>query len=143
MATTYKDFTFDVGDEGKCEEVTGDAATMRSVANIILSKPGNYPLTPDLGVDIGKYMFDPLDDYTMETIRSAILAQVAKYVPDAEKVSIDVSKVSSNGNDYSIGIVASIAGSDTLGEAFLVTKSNNTITVYGREMPGMTNLKSK
>ena len=52
MARTIKDFTLNLGKYNKLEEVDEKNAFVLAVRNILLSKPGNFPLTPNLGMDI-------------------------------------------------------------------------------------------
>ena len=68
MARTIKDFTLNLGKYNKLEEVDEKNAFVLAVRNILLSKPGNFPLTPNLGMDIEQYLFEPADEYTLNKI---------------------------------------------------------------------------
>lgn len=136
--STYKDFTFDIDSDGKCTEITGTNAIIAAVTNIILAKPGNFPLTPGLGLDVGKYMFEPFDDYVLSKIKTDIMRQVSAYVPDSDLVSVDVSKVTGSDGKDSLGITVSATKAGvSAGKAFLITKEDRTITVWGNEMPNV------
>ena len=70
MAIKYKDFSFNLGNYNKMEEYTDAPVFVLAVRNILLSKPGNYPFTPGLGIDIEQYMFDLADENTKSRIES-------------------------------------------------------------------------
>jgi hypothetical protein len=89
----YRDFTFNAGSNGGIEEYDGASAVVLAIRNIILSRPGNFPLTPSLGIDVTKYAFDIGDSKTLETIKSELQSQISEYVPSVDNVSVDVSLV--------------------------------------------------
>ena len=58
----YYDAVFEVNDNNKLLEYYDASALVVAIKNILLSRPGNFPLTPSLGMDISKYQFEALDD---------------------------------------------------------------------------------
>lgn len=87
---TYRDFSFNRGDFGKAQEVTDASALVLAIKNIILSRPGNFPFTPSLGIDIEKYEFEFADDKTLDQIKTDITTQIGLYLPNVEGVYLDV-----------------------------------------------------
>lgn len=139
---TYKDFSFDLGDDGLCQEYTGTDAMILAIRNILLSKPGNYPLTPSLGMNISKYQFDLIDDSEIRQIKSDLAEQIGKYIPNADDVSVEVSKISntlsSGRTQYGLGIQiwATVDGTSS-DIALAVTRKDGLISIAGEEMPTM------
>jgi len=48
----YTDFEFELGDYGKAVEYNDENAIILAVRNILLSKPGNFPFNPSIGMNI-------------------------------------------------------------------------------------------
>lgn len=131
---TYKDFTLNLSEYGNCEKLSDSNSILYAIKNIILSRPGNYPLMPDLGINIQKYQFELLDDYTISTIKSDLLKQITKYIPTIDDVQVTVQKVEDVVNgEYknAVGISVSImeSGEESTGN-FLVIKDNETLNIY-------------
>ncbi len=131
----YKDVDFELDEYGKMKEYTGANATVLAIRNIILSKKGNFPFTPDLGLNVEEYMFEQMDDITINHLKSELNRQINKYVPDINGVIVDVRRVESTDEEYpyeTIGITVSAI--DTNGEnlsmAFLVKHDHENINVF-------------
>ena len=89
----YRDYTFNHGDYGTAQEVTDASAIALAIKNIILSRPGNFPRTPGLGVDIEKYEFEQADSKTLSEIKTDITTQIGKYIPSIETVDLNVTLI--------------------------------------------------
>lgn len=130
----YMDYTFDIGDDGLCKKYTGKNALILAVRNILLSRPGNYPFTPSLGMDIGKYQFELFDDATLSSIKTELSRQIAKYVPAIDNVEISVSKVEQERDGKPItalGIsVSALADGSNTTSNFLVLKDKTEVRIY-------------
>lgn len=132
---TYYDYMLTPDDSGKATTYSGVDAVILAIRNIILSRPGNYPLTPGLGMDIAKYEFDLLDKDTLSTIKSELNKQINKYIPTIDNVEVNVSKVEDtdasgnlvNGIGISVGL--SLDG-DTLTANYLVIQDKSEIKIY-------------
>ena len=59
-------------------------------------KPGTYPSLPEMGVGIGEYQYDFLEDAIAE-LSAKITDQQKKYLPDVPLNSVQVSKMEQNG----------------------------------------------
>ena len=130
----YVDFTFNKSDYNSCEEITDATAVVNAIKTIILSRPGNFPLTPNLGVDIAKYQFDLLDDQTLSAISAEINRQIALYVPSVDNVSVTVDKVEDiiNGKVVTaLGIKISVADAGSQADGlFLIKQDHDDISIY-------------
>lgn len=129
----YKDIDFVMNEYGKLKEYTGANAAVLAIRNIILTKKGNFPLSPSLGLDIENYQFDFLDQTTVNQLKADLLSQINTYVPSLENVSVQVEIVEGN-NDYpgnAIGIMVSAIGeNEKLNASFLVTHDNENVNVF-------------
>lgn len=129
----YKDIDFVMNEYGKLKEYTGANAAVLAIRNIILTKKGNFPLSPSLGLDIENYQFDFLDQTTVNQLKADLLSQINTYVPSLENVSVQVEIVEGN-DDYpgnAIGIMVSAIGeNEKLNASFLVTHDNENVNVF-------------
>lgn len=89
----YRDFTFNNGSNGALEEYSGASAIVLAIRNIILSRPGNFPMNPSMGLDVTKYEFDLGSSDTLDTIKTDLQKQITQYVPSVSNVSVSVSLV--------------------------------------------------
>lgn len=129
----YKDIDFVMNEYGKLKEYTGANAAVLAIRNIILTKKGNFPLSPSLGLDIENYQFDFLDQTTVNQLKADLLSQINTYVPSLENVSVQVEIVEGN-DEYpgnAIGIMVSAIGeNEKLNASFLVTHDNENVNVF-------------
>lgn len=102
-----KELILDSDPLGRPIEREGLEALAQTVQNIILIEPGTYPNQPDLGVGISRYMFEILDDATINDIQDRINEQVEMFIPHPSiKIGIVVNKVSNKTNNTRINTVA-------------------------------------
>lgn len=130
----YKDFSFEFGDTGVYKEYSGTNASILAIRNILLSRPGNFPFTPSLGMDIARYQFELLDSATIDDIKRQLLLQIGKFLPAIENVNVNVMKVEEDVNGElvtGIGInISAIDNSNTISANYLVLKNNGVVSVY-------------
>lgn len=129
----YKDFTFDMSAYNRANEVYDSNAILHAIKTIILSKPGNFPLTPKCGVNIGEYQFDLLDNTTIDEIKRDITNQVSEYIPSIDNFSLSISKVTidENPNIFALGIsLSATANGETTDGGFLIIKDKEVLTVH-------------
>lgn len=127
----YKDFRFEPGMYGKLSEYTDSDALILGIRNIMLSRPGNFPFNPSLGMNIMKYQFDLLDDKTISDIRSELNRQIAEYMPDLQNIEISVQKVTSDKGEDFLGIAVSTSKNGKIIDAkFLLSKDRDDVLVF-------------
>jgi len=127
----YKDFQFIESQYSKAQEYTNSNAIILAIKNILLSKPGNFPLSPTIGMNIKQYQFELLDTQTISDIQSELNRQIALYIPDIESVNAEVKKVEAdNGTSYlCISLYANING-ENLTSNFILDQSGDEVNVF-------------
>ena len=89
--------------------VKDKAAIVQAITALLLTNKGERPFQPDLGCDIRKSLFEPLDYATSGLIRSQILDVLGKYEPRIEVDDIRVSPDEQN-NGYDVELFFAIVG---------------------------------
>jgi hypothetical protein len=131
----FRDFTFDPSAYGRASEFTDSSAFILAIRNLLLSRKGNYPFNPSLGMNIEKYQFDLLDDIQLNEIKSELTRQITEYLPPFQDIQIDVRKINNvegvdADNREMVGIsVISKVNSQTLTSSFLLYKKNGTLNI--------------
>ena len=91
--------------------VKDNAAIVQSISNLLLTKKGERPFQPDLGSDLTKTLFEPLDYASSGLIRSEVLRVLRKYEPRIRVDSIRcVPEYMDNG--YQVELSYTIVGRD-------------------------------
>lgn len=96
----YLDFKMEIGEYGKTPEFKNSQALVLAIKNILLSKPGNFPFNPSVGMNIKKYQFDLLDNDTLSKIKTELSQNIASFIPDLDGVNINVGTVTENSHTY-------------------------------------------
>ena len=91
------DFTFEKGNLNTTEKISGNKAILNAIKNIILSRPGNFPYTPELGIDLDQYQFEIADNVLINKVKGEIESQISRYIPEINSFSVNVSII-----DYDI-----------------------------------------
>lgn len=127
----YIDFQFEQGDYGKAREFTDENSIVLAIRNILLSKPGNFPFNPSLGMDIRQYQFEFLDDSTIDGIQKELNRQIAKYIPEIGGISIFVRRIDDeNGIPYlCFSIQSNINGEDRTMN-FIMNQTGEDVRVF-------------
>jgi len=91
--------------------VKDKAAIMQSVISLLQTNKGERLFKPDLGCDIRKSLFEPLDYATAGIIRSQILETVGKYEPRVrvDNVAVIPDELT---NSYEVRLTFTIVGRD-------------------------------
>jgi phage baseplate assembly protein W len=66
-------------------------ALSQSVKNLILTRRGERPFSPNLGSDIYALLFEPIDKFTSIDMRDAIIETLANYEPRVDIIDLVVS----------------------------------------------------
>lgn len=126
----YRDFIFEKGEYDKVSEYTDASAIVLAIRNILLSRPGNFPFNPSIGMDIRKYQFDLLDTQTLSDIKSELNRSIAAYIPELEGVNVSVEKIEKDGKSY-LGISVSVDyDKDSLTTNFLLVNEKDDVRVF-------------
>ena len=62
----------------------------RNFINILLTSPGEWPMNPDLGVGLKRYLFENYGSPIMSQLRSNIIKQVDRYLPNIKILDVAV-----------------------------------------------------
>lgn len=84
---------------------------MQSVRNLLLTQKGERPFQPDLGSDITRLLFEPLDYGTAGLIRAAIYDVLGRYEPRIRVDTVVVSPVEDD-NGFEVEMSYIIVGRD-------------------------------
>lgn len=127
----YKDFELNQGEYGKASEYYDNNALVLSIRNILLSRPGNFPFNPSIGLDIEQYEFDLLDDQTIADIKTALNRQVVEYNPDIQNIQISIKKIPADNGQCYLGIsVRSTMSGEITDANFLILKDHETVHIF-------------
>jgi hypothetical protein len=132
----YRDFSFNRSDFNRAQEHIDSNALILGIRNILLSRPGNYPFTPLLGMNIEKYQFDLLDDIQVQTIKTELFGQIEKYLPNLNNVFVDVEIVDdttdfieADGRSMLAIRVSSNLNSERITADFLIYKKHEVLNI--------------
>lgn len=125
--TQYIDAVFDNISGSICDVYEDADAVVLAIKNLLLTRPGNYPESPQFGMNIKKYQFEELDDDTINSIKSELSYQINKFIPAIDITNIDVIKfLKSNGDDINgIGIYVSININGNISDCHILTIKEN------------------
>lgn len=65
-------------------------AIKNSIRTAFLTTPGDKILSPTYGVDLRQYLFEPLDDFTLDIIKDDIESKLPRSEPRIEIVDVEV-----------------------------------------------------
>jgi len=91
--------------------VKDKAAIIQAVTALLLTNKGERPFKPDLGCDIRRSLFEPLDYATAGLIRSQVVEVLGKYEP---RIDVDDVRVTpdEDSNGYEVELYFRIVGRD-------------------------------
>lgn len=126
----YTDFQLKSGDYMKAAEYYDEDAIILAIRNILLSRPGNFPFNPSIGMNIKKYQFELLDNETIKTIQRELNTELSKYLPDLGSIQAVVKRIDDN-NDTYLGISISASyDSNAIVASFILKQDNDVVSVY-------------
>lgn len=85
-----------------------------SVVNALLTSPGEKILNPTYGVDLRRYLFEPIDDFTTELIKDDIEVKLPDIEPRIVLRSVEVIPDEEN-NQYNIELQIDVPSLDVYG----------------------------
>lgn len=135
---TLRDFSLNMGPHNKMTEYTNTNSFVMAVRNILLSRPGNFPYSPSLGMDIEQYMFELADDQTLSNIKAELNRQISKYVDNISGVNIIVELLEDENEDsrgplrrhiLGISVSANVNG-EPVTTNFLMYQDHDILNIY-------------
>ncbi len=91
--------------------VKDKAAIVQSISSLLYTIKGERPFQPQLGCDLYKSLFEPLDFATAGVIRSQVLDVLRRYEPRITITDI-ITNVDEEYNGYSVELFYTIVGRD-------------------------------
>ena len=88
---------------------TNETAIARSVRNLILTAPGERPFNPELGSQVNRLLFEPIDDITTEALKEQIENTINNFEPRVRLRQVVV-KPNFDIGEYDIAIRYDIIG---------------------------------
>ena len=58
-----------------------ETAIARSIRNLILTVPGERPFNPEVGSEVSRLLFNPMDDITTDSLREQISNTINNFEP--------------------------------------------------------------
>ena len=108
-ATSIKDYISIISARGDFKRIKDLQVILVSWNNILLTPTRTYILDPDFGSDLYKYVFDPADEGTIETIKAEVIGKISLYDDRAAIEDVEVRPMR-GGKGYEINIVADYQG---------------------------------
>lgn len=65
-------------------------AIKNSIANALLTSPGEKILSPEFGIDLRRFIFEPVDEFTEEDIKEDIESNLPRFEPRIELENVEV-----------------------------------------------------
>jgi phage baseplate assembly protein W len=104
---SYSDFLTDLNPHpvsGDIVKYINENSVIRSVRNLLLTDRFERLYQPDIGTDIRKMLFEPMDDATAQNISVFTQQTITQYEPRAKVISINVVADTEN-NRYIVSLV--------------------------------------
>ncbi len=75
---------------GEIARVTNERAVVRSMKNLILTNRGERFFRSTIGCNIKRLLFEPMDDVTVDLLRSAITTTITQHETRVQLLLVDV-----------------------------------------------------
>lgn len=127
----FKDFQLEEGDYQAAREYSDADALALAVRNILLSRPGNFPFNPSIGVNIKKYQFNLIDTQELKTIQREIDRAISACIPNIDTTTTVVKKIIGDDNHpyIAISVNASVNGNES-SVNFVLDQIDNDVRVF-------------
>ncbi len=86
-----------------------ETAIARSIRNLVLTAPGERPFNPELGSQVSRLLFEPMDDITTDALKEEIRNTINNFEPRVRLRQVIVQPNFSVGS-YEISIRYDIVG---------------------------------
>jgi phage baseplate assembly protein W len=118
----YSDFLNDFNINpitGSLARTLNEEAVKQSIKNIVLTYPGERPFQPDLGSNIRRMLFEPIDDFTADSIKNEITLTINNYEPRARLIEVNVTPRDTD-QSYYVDVLFSIINSQQVSNLQLI-----------------------
>lgn len=118
---------------------------------LLLTEPGEWPMNPDLGIGMKKYLFESYNSSSIQSVRAKIQSQLTKYLPRIDLLAADfVSNDQLRDENtailkirYAILGIAEVISSIQIGTNGYLNIVNDSIKVGGESLQSLSGLSSK
>jgi phage baseplate assembly protein W len=87
ISRTYKDIDLDFAAHPVTKDIlkkTNEYAIAAAIRNLLLTSHYERPFKPDLGSNLKKFLFEPIDNITTSLIQDSIFETIQNYEPRVE-----------------------------------------------------------
>lgn len=118
----FSDFTMNLDKSplaGSLARVINEQSVKASIKNLILTIPGERLFRPELGSNVRKILFEPMDDFTVNMLKTEIQSTINNFEPRAILENISIIADEAN-QSYNVNIIFSIINSQQISQLDLV-----------------------
>jgi hypothetical protein len=131
MATTsVVDPTFGINDFNQPKVLSETETVARNILLLLFGKPGFYPSMPDIGMDIGQYLYGFEDEINTEEIKSELADQCSEFLPEVTTGEFDIIKTTHNDQPLLIIKIPVIIDNKTIAMALGITINTKGELIY-------------
>tara|TARA_B100000287_G_scaffold381060_1_gene385173 strand:+ start:1219 stop:1638 length:420 start_codon:yes stop_codon:yes gene_type:complete len=99
--------------------VKNENAIKQSIRNLILTVPGEKPFQPLVGSAVNELLFEPIDPFTVDSLRDEILNTITQHEPRVGVDTVDIQPQYDN-NDINVTVIYRIIGQPIVEEISFV-----------------------
>ncbi len=70
--------------------LTNQQAIKQAMKNLVLTSPGEKLFQPDVGSKVYELLFEPLDPFTIDTLKDEIVDTLLNYEPRIEVINVEI-----------------------------------------------------
>ena len=107
--TKIRDYIAEISSRGDFKRIQDINVILTSWNNILLTPRRTFLIDPEYGSDLYKYVFEPVDENTIEAIRTEVIERITYYDDRATIEEVQV-RILANGKGYTMDIVADYQG---------------------------------
>ncbi len=104
-------------------------AVLNSITNVFLTAPGEKILSPEFGLDLRRYLFEPISDFSSFAIKDDIQNRLPLMEPRVEIEGVSVIPDPDN-NEYRINLQINIPSLNVYGISIRSVLNNNGYIIF-------------
>jgi phage baseplate assembly protein W len=104
-------------------------AVLNSIANVFLTAPGQKILSPEFGLDLRRYLFEPISDFSAFSIKDDIQNRLPLMEPRVEIEGVSVIP-NPDDNEYRINLQINVPSLDVYGISIRSVLNNNGYIIF-------------